>query len=40
MAYVVRAAGSQLTEDQVMQFVASQVDLLYIYIYIYFSPFV
>jgi len=25
MAYVVRAAGSQLSEDQVIQFVASQV---------------
>lgn len=25
MAYVVRAAGSQLTEDQVIQFVAGQV---------------
>lgn len=28
MAYVVRAAGSQLTEDQVIQFVAAQVGLL------------
>lgn len=29
MAYVVRAVGSQLTEDQVMQFVTSKVDLLH-----------
>lgn len=28
MAYVVRATGSQLTEDQVIQFVAAQVGLL------------
>lgn len=34
MAYVVRAAGSQLTEDQVMQFVTSQVDLPYTHTHI------
>ena len=28
MAYVVRAAGSELTEEQVIQFVANQVDLI------------
>jgi hypothetical protein len=28
MAYVVRTAGSELTEEQVIQFVANQVDLI------------
>ena len=28
MAYAVRAAGSELTEEQVIQFVANQVDLI------------
>jgi hypothetical protein len=28
MAYVVRTAGSELTEEKVIQFVANQVDLI------------
>lgn len=38
MAYVVRAAGAELTEAQVMEYVARQVRIDIIYIHIY-SPF-